>query len=182
MINKYFFITSKEARDALDRVKSIKAKILGAKEVITPTKYKSKFVREQLHGEENKEARQERVKKSKIEKRVFRILENNGYRVLSQFVVLGYFYDIYIEGEDILIEVDGEFWHPESLTIHNYKSQFNNYVNDITKNVVAMAKKKPLIRIRENFINDSTDEEIITYIEQQIPIAREKILNENKTI
>jgi G:T-mismatch repair DNA endonuclease (very short patch repair protein) len=59
----------------------------------------------------------ERIKKlnsggsSKLEKRVGKILVEMGVNFETQFELKGKVYDYYIKGTNILIEVNGDFWH-----------------------------------------------------------------------
>lgn len=50
-------------------------------------------------------------KSTSIEKKVIEQLVAAGIRVNSQFRVENYLYDVYIDGSNMLIECDGDYWH-----------------------------------------------------------------------
>lgn len=67
------------------------------------------------------------------------------------------FYDFYIPKYNVLIEVDGDFWHCNPNTkfaIPEYKTQHNNLVRDKQKNEWAQQNGYKLIRFWENDINN----------------------------
>jgi len=66
------------------------------------------------------------------------ILNNNKINFEREFKINGKFYDYYIPNYNLLIEVDGEYWHPKGLKLEEMdKIQKKNYYNDKLKNRVA---------------------------------------------
>jgi len=61
-------------------------------------------------------------KTSKIEREVFKALENEGCAVLAQHVVLGKPIDIMIVEDKIHVQVDGRYWHGLDRPIEEIKA------------------------------------------------------------
>lgn len=90
------------------------------------------------------------IKHSKLETRIFDKFKKSGLQCIDQFEIDGYYYDIYLPKYNILIEIDGEFWHPKSLAECEYPFQKTNYFKDIRKNEICEKLNIKLIRIRES--------------------------------
>jgi very-short-patch-repair endonuclease len=150
-INKFKLIKDKKALEALSYVAKLKSQLFDASGLISPEEYKQRYI-ESLYKKDKTGS--ETIKTSKLEKRVEVALKECGYNIVRQKHILGFFYDFYLPDENLLIEVDGSFWHPKDLDAANYKSQKKNYVKDITKNVIAKARNIDLLRVREEEIKD----------------------------
>ena len=73
------------------------------------------------------------------------------------------FYDFYLPKYNLIIEVDGDFWHCNPSTIHSeaiYESQKNNLLRDQEKNKWAKNNGFDIIRFWENDINDNPNKVI----------------------
>lgn len=70
------------------------------------------------------------------------------------------FYDFYLPGYNILIEVDGDFWHcnPKSFPNPIYESQKRSLERDKEKNQWALENGYTLIRFWEHDINNNIKE------------------------
>lgn len=94
-------------------------------------------------------------KQSKPEFIMQEILESSGIEFEYQFELSGFFYDFSIKDTNIIIEVDGDFWHcnPNSIyAIPKTKEQTKNLQNDIRKNAIAHANGYRLLRFWESDI------------------------------
>lgn len=70
------------------------------------------------------------------------------------------FYDFYLPDYNILIEVDGDFWHcnPNKFLDPKYESQKNNLKRDKEKNQWALENRYKLLRFWEDDINNNIKE------------------------
>ncbi len=69
-------------------------------------------------------------------------------------------FDFKINGKDILIEVDGDYWHgnQENDRIKINYMHLKNKKNDMLKNIIAKKKGFKLIRVWETDLQDKYDE------------------------
>jgi very-short-patch-repair endonuclease len=67
------------------------------------------------------------------------------------------FYDFYLPDYNILIEVDGDFWHcnPDKFSQAKYETQKRSLARDIIKNQWALDNKYTLLRFWENDIKNN---------------------------
>ena len=85
------------------------------------------------------------TKTSKIEKKVA-IELNETYNAQHKFFFRGKEFDILLKDDNIILEIDGDFWHPkkfENLTI----SQINSIINDREKSNIISNSKFTLYKI-----------------------------------
>ena len=71
-----------------------------------------------------------------------------------------FIYDFFIPKHNIIIEIDGDFWHSNPKYYPNgpvYQSQIKNYNNDILKNQWAEENGYKLLRFWEDDINNNLD-------------------------
>lgn len=72
---------------------------------------------------------------------------------IADYQVGGRWYDAYIPSKNLLVEFDGDFWHPISLNDCLYEFQERNFHNDQKKNKIAIDNGYELIRIRQSESN-----------------------------
>ena len=161
-----------ETRKILRDVKKVKGEVLVIKDLIRPSYYKKKFLEENVDELKKDNHKRKNSKSTHPERLIEYALTAINHRFHKEFKLIGHYYDFYLMDENILIEVDGEFWHPESLDEAKYKMQKKNYFNDIVKDALAASENIPLIRIRENRIYelkaDELQEELQTLINEKI--------------
>lgn len=88
------------------------------------------------------------------ERKVQQILKDLGVPFTTQYEVGNKFFDIYLPTKNILIEVDGLYWHSPDIAYEDKSlMQKKNFVNDILKNGIAATHGYKLIRIREDEIS-----------------------------
>jgi very-short-patch-repair endonuclease len=107
-------------------------------------------------------------KMSKPERLMEDILKSHGIEYVYQQEVSGFFYDFYIPSKNILIEVDGDFWHCKPGTKYEtpkMPEQVKNVVNDKKKTTVACSNNYTLIRFWESDIQDNRLQVVKTLIE-----------------
>ncbi|NDB56593.1 hypothetical protein EB169_12310 [archaeon] len=64
-------------------------------------------------------------------------------------------FDAYLPEYNLIIEIDGNFWHPKSIDECKYEFQKTSYFNDLEKENLLKQKGIRLIRIRENEFPES---------------------------
>lgn len=87
-----------------------------------------------------------------LEVKLYSMLSNENINFIKKYELCGKVYDAYLPDKNILIEMDGDFWHKLTLEECKYKYQVDSYYNDILKNQIAEKNGYKLIRIRENNI------------------------------
>lgn len=99
--------------------------------------------------------------KTLLELRFENILSSLNIVFISQYTVCGYNFDYYIPKHNVLIEVDGDFWHCNPKIYTNgpkYKSQIITIENDKKKNLICeKINNIQLLRFWEKDINDNPD-------------------------
>lgn len=75
-------------------------------------------------------------------------LKSIGVNYKTQYYVGRYPFDFYLPDENLLIEIDGEFYHPLTEADCIYDIQKNNFERDIKKTKVALDMGYNLKRIR----------------------------------
>lgn len=107
-------------------------------------------------------------KMSKPERLMEDILKSHGIDYVYQHEVSGFFYDFYIPSKNILIEVDGDFWHCKPGTKYETpitEEQTKNVVNDKKKTAIAYSNSYTLLRFWESDIQDNRLQVVKTLIE-----------------
>lgn len=105
-----------------------------------------------------------------LEKTFMGILNSIGIEYHTQFYVseIPALYDFKIKGKNILIEVDGDYWHCKSGTkfeVPQYDSQFSNIKNDKIKTEWAESNGYTLLRFWESDIENDRLQIVKTLIE-----------------
>lgn len=166
-INKYSLL-DEEARATIREVKRLKNQMVELKDLFSPAYYRRKFAEENVPELKKDNHKRKDADQTHPERSVEYALRAIGYEFNREFKLIGRYYDFYLPDINILIEVDGEFWHPESLDEAKYNSQKKNFFNDIIKDALAEAENIPLIRIRENRILELSAEELQGELERLI--------------
>lgn len=107
-------------------------------------------------------------KMSKPERIMQEILDGIGIDYTYQYELSGFFYDFYIPSKNLLIEVDGDFWHCKPGTKHEIpvmKEQITNTANDKKKTAIVYANGYTLLRFWESDIHINRLQVIKTLIE-----------------
>ena len=104
---------------------------------------------------------------TKLEKEFQTILNGLGISYIFQYIVNGYNYDFYIPDKNILIEVDGDWWHcnPELNIQPVYESQKHTIKHDLIKNKIALDNGYQLLRFWEQDITCNRFEVIANLME-----------------
>jgi len=89
-----------------------------------------------------------RCKTSKSEKEFAEKLRKEGIEFEQQFYVKQFPFDFFIPSRNLLIEIDGEFYHPLTKSDCVYDIQKHNYERDIRKTKVTLDTGYNLERIR----------------------------------
>ena len=103
-------------------------------------------------------------KKNKLETKFENILILLNLEYESQYPLNGYLYDFYLNKFNVLIEVDGDFYHcnPQGkYPFPTYKIQEDIQINDLIKNNLAEEIGVKLLRFWESDINNKPEEVIL---------------------
>ena len=96
---------------------------------------------------------------SKLEKRFAKdFLDKLGIKYIYQFKAeeIGRYFDFYLPENNVIIEVDGDYWHGKGL-VHEEKNRMQKHAEwvDKQKDIWAIEHGIPVIRIWENDINNN---------------------------
>ena len=130
-----------------------------------------KGMREYWSKEENREKqRKKRVKylkdyqynnKTILESRFGDLLESIGVDFIFQYTICGFNFDYYLPKYDLVIEVDGDFYHCNPIKYPNgpiYETQKTTIKNDDKKNKICEGSNGlTLLRFWESDINNRTE-------------------------
>lgn len=155
---------------------SSKKKIYKSQKV-TPTKenvIKDLYI---LKNDTPKERKHPEYGTSKLEtKFANNFLKKLGIEFQTQFKAesIGRYYDFYIPSANLLLEIDGDFYHSFNILYENMSPmQKKNKRVDRDKDKWAKEHKIPLIRIWEHDINDNP-KEVMDMLKKEIPLYIEK--------
>lgn len=90
-------------------------------------------------------------KNTKPERELKTILKELGIKFKQSYKYKGYYFDFYLLELNILVEVDGVYWHGKGLNWEELnETQRNSRLNDNKKNQLCLDNQIPLIRLWEN--------------------------------
>jgi len=115
----------------------------------------------------------DKLHSSKLEDNFFKILEENNIKCKRFFYVkeIKAFYDFKLLEYDVIIEVDGDFWHcnPKTHSTPKYKTQIQNLQKDQIKNKWCIDNNYKLLRFWEYDIKNNL-EKVIKKLKQELKI------------
>jgi len=85
---------------------------------------------------------------SSFEIEMYEYLRTRSVEFISQFAVNGWTYDCYIPSQNLLLEFDGDFWHPLTIEECKYTWQRTRVRTDKLKNENAISHGYNIKRIR----------------------------------
>lgn len=88
------------------------------------------------------------IHSSKFELEMYKFLSDNNISYIPQFNVNGWIFDCYIPDKNLLLEFDGDFWHPLSIEECKYEFQKKRIHTDKFKTNIAISSGYNLQRIR----------------------------------
>jgi very-short-patch-repair endonuclease len=92
-------------------------------------------------------------KNTKPELEAKQYFDLNNINYIQQYAISGSHYDFYLTDRNILVEIDGSYWHGKNLSdIDLNKQQLNTRKNDYKKNSIAKLHNIPLLRIWDDEI------------------------------
>lgn len=97
--------------------------------------------------------------RSSYEELMFNILAEHNVNFVEQYLLDGWLFDCYLPDYDLLIEFDGDYWHPISLESCDKEYKKRWYYRDRKKEEYAINNNYKFIRIRH-----SEKEQIYTII------------------
>lgn len=90
------------------------------------------------------------TKSTSLERYYYMMLTELDVKYIPQFPLGGRYYDAYLPDHNILLELDGAFWHPKTLEECKYGFQKKSMRVDALKNKMATDKGYRIIRVRED--------------------------------
>lgn len=93
-----------------------------------------------------------------LETRIYSMLNNEHISYIKKYELDGKIYDAYLPDYNVIIEIDGDFWHRQTLDKCKYKFQIDSYHNDRLKEEIAKNNGIKLLRIREYQIPNTISE------------------------
>jgi len=107
------------------------------------------------------------LNKSKLEQTFENLLISNNIQFESQHNANGFLFDFYVPTKNVLIEVDGDFWHSNPIKWPKpiYECQLDIAENDKVKNIVAKSAGYTLLRFWESDINENPQKVIQTLLD-----------------
>lgn len=98
-----------------------------------------------------KQAKKMDKKPTKPERLCIKLLKELKIKYETQKIVGGKIFDLYLPEQNLLIEVDGGYWHAENVDYLDMNDmQKRSHKNDSTKNVIAVGYGYKILRITEN--------------------------------
>jgi very-short-patch-repair endonuclease len=85
-----------------------------------------------------------------FEKEMYDILMGKGYECIWQYEINGWYYDVYIKNKNIIVELDGDYWHPIDINEESTDREKRQYRIDRLKEKIAGKLGYQLIRIRQS--------------------------------
>lgn len=86
---------------------------------------------------------------NKFESRLYLIMDNENIKYIPQYEISGKYYDAYLPDYNVLLELDGSFFHKNTYKECIYPIQKRNLKNDKYKDFIAEKNGYKLIRIKE---------------------------------
>lgn len=87
---------------------------------------------------------------TKLEIKYYSMLQEMNIFYIPQYPMGGRYYDAYLPEQNVLLEFDGVFWHPEKESDCRYGFQKRSMWVDKLKNNMAREHGMKIVRIRED--------------------------------
>lgn len=96
------------------------------------------------------------IKTNTKPERIFKqYLEEWNIPYIQNFKFKHHHFDFYLTSMNILVEIDGNYWHGKNLEEHELNpSQIKSRKNDLKKNKICLENNQPLIRLWEDELNE----------------------------
>lgn len=85
-----------------------------------------------------------------FESEMLEMVKKKGYNYVYQFEINKWFYDCYIPEKNLIIEFDGDYWHPKTLESCITEREKRQWYIDRKKEEIAKASGYKIVRIRES--------------------------------
>ena len=85
-----------------------------------------------------------------FEKQMVAIIRSKKYQCIEQFEIEGYYYDVYIPEKNLILEFDGDYWHPNTVEDCVNDRLKNQWRIDRYKESLAIKKGYKIYRVRES--------------------------------
>lgn len=85
-----------------------------------------------------------------FEQEMIATLEQQGFKCIPQFEIDKWYYDCFIPEKNLIVEFDGDYWHPKTLVECNNTRLKRQWNIDRKKERIAREKGFNLVRVRES--------------------------------
>lgn len=103
-----------------------------------------------IQGYNNALSKGKKKELNKFEQRMVDVLTKAGLTVVPQYNLAGWYYDCYIPSMNLLIEFDGDYWHPVEISEKSSKREIKQFNIDRRKELLAEEQGYKLVRVRES--------------------------------
>jgi G:T-mismatch repair DNA endonuclease (very short patch repair protein) len=105
------------------------------------------------------------IKTNTKPERIFKqYLEGWGISYIQNYKFKHHHFDFYLTDMNILVEIDGNYWHGKNLGEHELNpSQIKSRKNDLKKNKICLENNQPLIRLWEDELNEKVIKNKLQY-------------------
>lgn len=156
---------------------------------ISLSEYKQYFCKETLSNTSRinfREASENNLQKSFYSKKNTNIevmmidkMDELGILYEKQFKKHGFYYDFYLPGDNLLIEVDGVYWHGHDRDCRWNKKIFNNIINDFRKSQPNLIRLIEGVAVsKDNLSNINSKEDFMRFLmNNNFDIKNHKLFN-----
>lgn len=85
-----------------------------------------------------------------FEEEMISIIKDKGYECVYQYEINGWFYDCYIPEKNLIVEFDGDYFHPETIEECDTEEKVNRWNIDRKKETIAKENGYNIVRIRQS--------------------------------
>lgn len=150
-----------EKKNDLERSEFIKQKVIPkVRERLGEEVYRAQLREKSIKGYQTLLQKGSGKLLNNFEQEMVSLIESRGFICTPQFEVDKWYYDCYIPEKNLLVEFDGDYWHPASLEDCTNSRLKRQWKIDRKKEEVAKQKGYNIVRIRQsekhlifNFLN-----------------------------
>ena len=138
-------------KSELEKSRFIKEKVIPkAKERLGEDVWRAQLREKGLKGYQALMSKGSKKQLNNFEQEMIDLIVNRGYKCTVQFEIDKWFYDCYIPEKNLIVEFDGDYWHPKTLEDCTNSRLKKQWIIDRKKENLAKQKGYNLTRIRES--------------------------------
>lgn len=97
-----------------------------------------------------------------LETKVYGMMDEEKINYIKKYELCGKVYDALLTDYNILLEIDGDFWHKQTIESCKYEFQKKAFFNDIEKNEIAIKNNFKILRILEKNLPKTVMEAVLS--------------------